>query len=283
MIWSHTRAYTALDSEASRRGRIDRPEERIAVQRLRAKPRTNGFDAWQTSAVMSCVEDGASAPKTVRRPAPSPIACTAVDIEDPKEVVRRGYDALSLRYEQAYGADTKYGLWISELRQRLPSGGAVLDVGCGCGIPVARDLVGAGHSVTGVDISEVQIRRARQLVPGATFLQADVTAVDFPATCFDAVVALYALIHIPLGEQPGLLERITAWLRPGGLFPATMGYRAWTGIEENWLGGGAAMWWSHADATTNRAWIARAGLMVEREEFVPEGDGGAALFWARRS
>jgi hypothetical protein len=63
---------------------------------------------------------------------------------------------------------------------------------------------------------------------------------------------------------------------------ATMGQREWTGSEENWLGGGAPMWWSHADASTNRAWIGRASLTVEREEFVPEGDGGHALFWAYR-
>lgn len=38
----------------------------------------------------------------------------------------------------------------------------------------------------------------------------------------------------------------------------------------------------HADAATNRKWIAAAGLTVEREEFLPEGEGGHALFWAHR-
>ena len=42
------------------------------------------------------------------------------------------------------------------------------------------------------------------------------------------------------------------------------------------------MWWSHADAATYRAWIEQAGLRVVTEEFVPEGQGGHALFWARR-
>ncbi len=42
------------------------------------------------------------------------------------------------------------------------------------------------------------------------------------------------------------------------------------------------MWWSHTDVGTNREWITRAGLVVEREEFVPEGAGGHAFFWARR-
>jgi SAM-dependent methyltransferase len=207
---------------------------------------------------------------------------TGVDIEDPKELVRRGYDALSLRYDQAYGAETKYQLWISELSGRIPAGGTVLDLGCGSGVPVARALATVGHRVTGVDISEVQIRRARELVPQAEFIRADATAVDFGPASFDAVVSFYALIHIPLEEQLPLLQKVAGWLRPGGWFLGTTGHRAWTGVDEDWLGGGTAMWWSHADAATNRTWITQAGLMVEQEEFVPEGEGGHALFWARR-
>ncbi|CAL9672781.1 Ubiquinone biosynthesis O-methyltransferase, mitochondrial [Streptomyces sp. enrichment culture] len=205
-----------------------------------------------------------------------------VDIEDPKELVRHGYDALSLRYDQAYGAETKYQPWIRELSGRIPADGRVLDLGCGSGVPVARALATAGCRVTGVDISGVQIRRARELVPQAEFIRADATAVDFPAASFDAVVSFYALIHIPLDEQPPLLRKVARWLRPGGWLLMTTGHRAWTGLDEDWLGGGTAMWWSHADAATNRAWITQAGLTVEQEEFVAEGEGGHALFWARR-
>ncbi len=62
-----------------------------------------------------------------------------VATQDPRDIVRRGYDALSVRYEQC-GGETKYGPWLSELRERIPAGGAVLDLGCGSGVPVARDL-----------------------------------------------------------------------------------------------------------------------------------------------
>lgn len=203
-------------------------------------------------------------------------------VENPKDLVRRGYDALSLRYDEAYRSDTKYPSWIASLNARLVDGSRVLDLGCGSGVPVARDLVRAGHHVTGIDISEVQIRRARELVPDADFITADATAVDFPDGSFDAVVSLYALIHIPLEEQPPLLERIASWLRPGGWFLCSTGQHEWTGTDENWLDSGVAMWWSHADADTNRAWLTRSGLTVEQEEFVPEGNGGHALFWARR-
>lgn len=133
-----------------------------------------------------------------------------------------------------------------------------------------------------MDLSGVQIRRAHQLVPEATFLQADAISIAFPPAVFDAVVCLYALIHMPLAEQPGLITRIATWLRPAGWLLATTGHTAWTGTEDDWLGSGAPMWWSHADAVTYAAWLTDAGLVIEHQEFVPEGTGGHVLFWARQ-
>jgi len=201
----------------------------------------------------------------------------------PKDLVRRGYDAVSHRYRR--DADSDVGerrAWIARLVAQLPPGASVLDLGCGCGIPVSRDLAAAGLSVTGVDLSDVQIGRAREFVPSARFLRADASDVDFPPDTFDAVVCLYMLIHLPLDEQPPVLAKVASWLLPGGRFVATTGHRAWTGTEENWLGGGAPMWWSHGDAATYREWLANAGFTLDAEEFVPEGDGGHTLFWCRR-
>jgi 2-polyprenyl-3-methyl-5-hydroxy-6-metoxy-1,4-benzoquinol methylase len=202
--------------------------------------------------------------------------------DDQRDVVRRGYDALSYHYRRDDAEDGQYGPWLADLAGRIPPSSAVLDVGCGCGVPVARFLANAGHRVTGIDVSDVQIERARRLVPAGTFLRADATEVRLPAASFDAVVCLYALIHIPLGEQPPLIERIATWLRPGGWLLVTTGSEAWTGTDGDWLGGGAPMWWSHADAGTYRSWLQRAGLTVTSEELVPEGTSGHALFWAQR-
>jgi SAM-dependent methyltransferase len=205
-----------------------------------------------------------------------------MDAQNPKDVVRRGYDAVSVLYDEWSGGELKYSGWLAELAERISAGASVLDLGCGSGLPVARDLTTAGCHVTGVDISAVQIQRAKDLVPAADFVQADICSVDFASESFDAVVSFFALIHLPLEEQPPLLRKIADWLRPGGVFVATTGYSAWTGYEDNWLDGGAPMWWSHADVATYRSWIAQAGLVIEREEFVPEGDGGHALFLTSR-
>jgi len=202
--------------------------------------------------------------------------------ESPAELVRKGYDALSYLYRVDDAEEGRYAPWLAGLRERLPAGARVLDLGCGCGVPVARALSAAGYQVAGLDLSEVQIRRARGLVPGAAFIRADAMTVAFAPASFDAIVCLYAIFHLPLDAQPLLLNRAASWLRPCGWLLATVGQRAWTGKDENWLGGPAAMWWSQADAATYAEWLEQAGLEIAEQGFVPEGSSGHALFWALR-
>jgi ubiquinone/menaquinone biosynthesis C-methylase UbiE len=190
---------------------------------------------------------------------------------------------VSSRYRTDDAHAGPYAPWLARLHASIPAGARVLDAGCGCGVPVARDLAAAGCRVTGVDVSDVQIERARRLVPGAEFVRADLTEVDLPAASFDAVVALYSVIHVPLDAQPTLLAAFARWLGPGGVLLMTAGATAWTGTETGWLGGSATMWWSHADAATYREWLADAGFRIDTESFVPEGDSGHSLFWAARA
>jgi ubiquinone/menaquinone biosynthesis C-methylase UbiE len=203
-------------------------------------------------------------------------------VEDPKTLVRRGYDLVSRAYRADDAADGDYGRWLDLLETRVSTGSSVLDLGCGCGIPVARRLA-QRYAVTGVDFSPVQIERARKLVSGATFICADMTSLEFSDESFGAIICLFALIHLPVAEQPALLRDISRWLRPGGIFLATVGHQAWTGLEKDWLGiKGGDMWWSHADSGTYRRWIAEAGLAVELETFVREGTGGHTFILATR-
>ena len=69
------------------------------------------------------------------------------------------------------------------LLDALPAGAAVLELGCGAGIPTTQRLA-ARFAVTGVDISARQIALARHNVPNATFMRADMTTLDFPTRLF---------------------------------------------------------------------------------------------------
>jgi len=59
---------------------------------------------------------------------------------DPKEIVRAGYDVISRIYRgDEEGEDcAHYHAWLDELEPLLAPGSPVLDLGCGCGVPVAR-------------------------------------------------------------------------------------------------------------------------------------------------
>jgi methylase of polypeptide subunit release factors len=73
-----------------------------------------------------------------------------------------------------------------ELLNQLPSAARVLDIGCGTGIPTARQLVAAGCEVTGLDISPVMLDLARRNVPEATYLHRDAVDIDSSLGRFDA-------------------------------------------------------------------------------------------------
>ena len=137
--------------------------------------------------------------------------------------------------------------------------------------------------MTGIDLSPVQVDRARADVPTGTFLVGDMCSLELPDASVDAVVSFYAMIHVPVEEQRSLLDCIARWLVPGGHFMATLGAKEFTGIERDWLGvPGATMFWSHADAPPSRRWLQEAGFEVLSDEFVPEGSEGHQLFHARR-
>jgi SAM-dependent methyltransferase len=160
------------------------------------------------------------------------------------------------------------------------AGARVLDLGCGAGVPTAKWLADAGFNVTSLDISAVQIERARSLVPNATFVQGDMALWDIDPSSFDAVVSLYALIHVPLVDQRLLIPRLARWLAPNGYLLAIVGHEQWTGIEDYM---GASMCWDHADAATYLEWFEEVGLAVRWHRYIPEGTSGHTLVLAQKA
>ncbi len=203
-----------------------------------------------------------------------------------RDLVRRGYDAISVAYRSDNGQPasstsegvSRYGGWIDELASLLPGRAVVVDLGCGAGLPATRELADRGLRVLGVDFSGVQLSRARRLVPAASFVQADMTAMHLEPGSVDAVVSFYALIHVPLEEQRALFPRIRSWLRDGGYLLAITGADHWTGIE-TYLG--ADMFWDQADTATYLRWLTAARLDPIWHRYIPEGNSGHSLILAR--
>jgi cyclopropane fatty-acyl-phospholipid synthase-like methyltransferase len=183
-------------------------------------------------------------------------------VNDPKRLVAESYDRIAERHAEwaaAVRAEER-ARYTARVVQTLPRGATVLELGCGAGGRTTQTL--ATHfRVTGVDISPRSIALARHNVPSGHFLAADMTQAAFSPRSFDAVVAFYSIIHVPRDEQPALFVRIAQWLRPDGLFRATLtSCDTAADYESDWLG--AAMYWSGFSPATTQRLIQAAGLTI---------------------
>ena len=129
---------------------------------------------------------------------------------------------------------------LALLRAARLTTGLVVDLGCGSGV-WARELLGAGYSVLGVDSSASMVALARETAPAATFRRGSVHELPIPPCA--AVTSLGEVLGYLPDESPTreslapLFRRVAASLAPGGLFvfdlmirggAHPMGYRTWT-------------------------------------------------------
>jgi cyclopropane fatty-acyl-phospholipid synthase-like methyltransferase len=195
--------------------------------------------------------------------------------EPHRRTVESGYDRMAEQYLATKDPEDPRALRaLEDLASLLPPEAAVLDLGCGAGVPVTRWLAHRGFAVTGVDVSAKQLELARTFVPDGTFIKADMTEVDFGPETFDAVVALHSIIHVPRTEHTALLECIHRWLEPGGALLATMTVADYEGREDDWEGWGAPMVWSHYGRDANVAMLREAGFEIRYAEARTGGGTG---------
>jgi ubiquinone/menaquinone biosynthesis C-methylase UbiE len=179
-----------------------------------------------------------------------------------KETVKTGYNKIASEYVKTRSEETEDIGLLDELINRLSEGARILDAGCGAGEPVAR-LLSQKFDVVGVDFSESQIELARQRLPQAEFICEDMTKLSFPEASFDAIVSYYAIIHIPRKEHEGLLRQFNRLLKPSGLALLCLGANDIDeDIDEDYLGTGTRMFWSHFDSETNLKLIDACGFEV---------------------
>jgi ubiquinone/menaquinone biosynthesis C-methylase UbiE len=159
-----------------------------------------------------------------------------VESNNMKQLVEQGYDKVAHDYARLEGGtEWPRSRWLKKLLNLLEPGSAVLDLGCGSGIPADIEIA-KEHHITGVDISKTQINLARKNVPTGSFIHGDAGSIEFPAAAFDAVVSFYTLEHIPRGEHRMVLQRIYHWLRGKGYLLFSMEAGEYDDLVGEWLG-----------------------------------------------
>jgi cyclopropane fatty-acyl-phospholipid synthase-like methyltransferase len=186
---------------------------------------------------------------------------------DYKRLVECGYNRCAAAYEEARSGETEPPLAL--LMARLADGAMVLDVGCGAGVPVARELA-SRFMVTGVDISAHMVDRARVNVPEARFIHGDIMSVRFPPSHFDAVVAFYSVFHLPREEHGELFRRIHRWLKPEGYLMATVSVCSESAYTEDGFFG-VTMYWSNYSQEEYKGILERLGFHLLAVSMVGHG------------
>jgi len=102
--------------------------------------------------------------------------------------------------------------------RNLEAGAAILDVGCGNGVPISLARVNDGFELYGIDASPTLAAGFRQRLPAVPVECETVEESAFFGRTFDGVVALGVLFLMPAERQREVIGKIAGSLSPGGRF-----------------------------------------------------------------
>lgn len=190
-----------------------------------------------------------------------------------KDDVRRAYDEVAETYA-AERSDEGPGMAIlSAFLDSLSRSARLLDVGCGNGQPVLAGLPKDIEAV-GLDFSGAQLRLARATVPDCVLVHGEMTDLPFEDGSFDALVAYWSLIHLPLDHHSDAIAEFARVLRPGGRALVCEGTDEWVGSNPDWLDSGTEMAWGMAGAEATAEQLRDAGFEIIDRWRVPESLDG---------
>jgi len=182
------------------------------------------------------------------------------------DAVARAYDRIASDWcaaRAAAAATFRERPWLDHLVRPLPAGARILDVGCGCGLPITADLIHRGFAVVGLDASPRMLELARAAVPAARFVLGDMRTAD-PGGPFEAIVAWDSVFHLPRDEHLNMFTRVRTWLVPGGRLLLSLGGSAAAALHSEMFG--ERMFYSGFAPSDALRLLEDAGFRVERWE-----------------
>lgn len=201
---------------------------------------------------------------------------------DPKRIVAEGYDRMGAEFVAWNSSRPKETRrwFLREALSRLPAGATVLEVGCGPGTEAGE--LSAGRRYVGVDLSRELLVIAREQAPRASFVLGDLTSMEFRPASLDAVVAFYVFMHVPQEELRPTFERISTWLRPGGLLMLSLSTFEDEDRIEEWLAG-VPMFFARFTPGLSERLLDEIGFEIDmsevRDEGVDDGYGPVKFHW----
>ena len=110
---------------------------------------------------------------------------------------------------------------LAEWLRGLPADARLLDLGCGGGRD-AGNLDQREYRVVGLDRTSALLSAGRRRYPSLPRVRADLRQLPFQAMSFDGLWAAASLMHLPKPVARRMLTDLCRFVRPGGLFAATV-------------------------------------------------------------
>lgn len=197
----------------------------------------------------------------------------------------RGVAALYERHAAGWDEDRRHARppgesgWIRRFASAAGAGGHVVDLGCGSGEPIGRDLMAAGLRVTGVDASPALIALCAQRFPEQEWLVADMRELALSRQ-FQGLVAWHSLFHLTPDDQTRMFPVFARHLAPGAPLMFTSGSRRDVTIGQ-WRG--EALYHACLAPAEYQSLLDAHGFVVVDHVVEDESCGGATIWFARRA
>ena len=200
-----------------------------------------------------------------------------VGVSDAANHVMDVYRRHGAAWVAARGMDMPERAWIDRFANLLGPASAVLDIGCGSGMPIAGYLSAKGHALTGVDSSPEMIALYRSQVPGSRAVVADMRSLDLGMR-FDGLIAWDSFFHLAPAAQRSMFPIFGDHAEPGGPLLFTSGPAAGEaiGILE-----GEQLYHASLDPAEYRRLLDHVGFDVVAH-VAEDPDCGARTVWLAR-
>jgi 2-polyprenyl-3-methyl-5-hydroxy-6-metoxy-1,4-benzoquinol methylase len=130
-----------------------------------------------------------------------------------------GYEGVAEEFLSGRGRAHSTGIGVRAVRdwaRTLPRGAAVIDLGCGPGVPITEVLVEEGLNVYGVDAAPAMVEAFRRNLPQTPVACEPVEDSTFFDRQFEGVLAWGLIFLLTPEAQQRLILRFAEILAPGG-------------------------------------------------------------------
>lgn len=192
--------------------------------------------------------------------------------------IREIYERHALAFDNLRGKNLFEKPWLDRFAAQVPARGTVLDLGCGSGEPLAKDLIGRGFRLTGVDSSQTLIDLCQTRFPDHQWIVRDMRKLP-PGRTFKGIVAWHSFFHLNPDDQRAMFPVFAYLSAPGAVLMFTAGHFAGVAMGEF---GGEPLYHASLDAEEYRALLTQNGFEVVAQASQDPSCGGATVWLAQR-